>query len=410
MADNMALVRAHHPGRAAMNQIAPPRPWMRSGSPEALILASALSGAIPWLRPPMPDSRHRLRPRTVPRRPALRRWRSLGLALLFVGLSVAGVWAVYSQVAGHEIRWDPRLLGPRTLLASLALLLVYFVADGLRLWFTLRALGHAISLADLARLVMLNIYVSNITPMATGGGVAQVWFMRRRGVPVGIGLAATTIRTALAAVFIFAGTPVFLFMLPQADSLTRRGPLMMTLLVLVALYAAFFVVLILRTRWLLHPVLLALKALRGLRLLQPARYRRWRWRTVRAILQFAHGFAQYMRGPRWDIAASLACTVVFLMALFSFPVLLFWALGYGYDYWLVIGRMVVTTFVMYFSPTPGASGVAEGVFGYFFRDVVTASHLVLVTVAWRVLTIYLGMLIGMFVLQREIAAPGRAQP
>lgn len=341
--------------------------------------------------------------------PGWRRWRALWLALLFAGLSAAGIWAVYAQVAGHEIRWDPRLLGARTVLASLALLLVYFAADGLRLWFTLRALGQTIAFADLARLVMLNIYISNITPMATGGGVAQVWFMHRRGVPVGVGLAATTLRTALAAAFIFAGTPAFLLMLPQAQSVAENNALLLTLGVLVALYVAFFVVLIMRTRWLLQPTLAALKGLQRLHLIRPARYRRWRWQAARALLQFAHGFGQYIRGARLDVAASLVCTVVFLLALFSFPVLLFQSLGYSYDYWLVIGRMVVTTFVMYFSPTPGASGVAEGVFAYFFRDVVTASHLVLVTLAWRVLTTYLGMLIGVFVLQREIAAE-RRQP
>lgn len=342
--------------------------------------------------------------------PSQRGSRFVWLALLFAALTVAGLWAVYAQAAGHDIQWEARLLGPRTVLASLALLLVYFAADGLRLWFTLRALGHTIAMAELARLVMLNIYVSNITPMATGGGVAQVWFLQRRGIPVGVGLAATTIRTALAAVFIFVATPVFLFMLPQAESLARRGPLITTLIVLVVLYVAFFAILILRTRWLLQPLLLMLKALCRLRLLPPARYRRWRRRTVRAVWQFARGFAQYIRGPRRDIVASLASTVVFLMALFSLPALLFWALGYGFDYWLVIGRMVVTTFIMYFSPTPGAAGVAEGVFGYFFRDVATASHLVLVTVAWRTLTIYIGMLVGVFVLQREIAAPRQEPP
>ncbi|WP_372590846.1 YbhN family protein [Guyparkeria sp.] len=336
--------------------------------------------------------------------PTFRGRRLLWFALLFIGLSLLGIWAVYSQVAGREIEWDPRLLSPQLILASLALLMVYFAADGLRLWFTLRALGHSVPLSAMARLVFLNIFVSNITPLATGGGVAQVWFMRRRGVPVGIGLTATTIRTALAVLFIFGATPVLLLTLPGAEAATRSNSLLATLIVSVILYLGFFSVLVLRANWLLRPLLGLLKLLRRLHLISAPRHYRWRHRLVLNLQQFAHGFVRYFQGRWIDIAASFLFTAIFLLALFSFPALLFWALGYGFDYWVVIGRMVMTTFVMYFSPTPGAAGIAEGVFGHFFRDVVTASHLVLVTVAWRALTIYLGMLIGLFVTQRELTA------
>jgi hypothetical protein len=333
--------------------------------------------------------------------------RLLLFALLFIDLSLAGIYAVYAQVAGRALQWDARLLSPSLLFASLGLLLVYFAADGLRLWFTLRALGHSIPLAAIVRLVFLNIFVSNITPLATGGGVAQVWFMRRRGVPVGIGLTATTIRTALAVLFIFGSMPVLLFILPDNGNMTPSTSLIATLSVSVALYLGFFSVLLLRANWLLRPLLVLLAGLRGLHLINARRHYRWRHRLVRELQRFAHGFVRYFQGRWWDIAASLVFTAVFLLALLSFPVLLFWALGYGFDFWVVIGRMVITTFVMYFSPTPGASGIAEGLFGHFFRDVVTASHLVLVTVAWRVLTIYLGMLIGLFVTQHELASGQR---
>ncbi|KTG16032.1 MULTISPECIES: lysylphosphatidylglycerol synthase transmembrane domain-containing protein [unclassified Guyparkeria] len=339
--------------------------------------------------------------------PAFRGHRLFWFAMLFIGLSAAGIYAVYSQVAGHTITWDSRLLSPSLILASLGLLLVYFAADGLRLWFTLRALGQTVPLTAMARLVFLNIFVSNITPLATGGGVAQVWFMRRRGVPVGTGLTATTIRTALAVLFIFGATPVLVLTLPGAEQATQSQSLVATLIVSVFLYLGFFTVLVLRSNWLLRPLLGLLKLLRTMHLINARRHHRWRHRLVRELQRFAHGFVRYFQGRWFDIAASFVFTALFLLALFSFPALLFWALGYGFDYWVVIGRMVMTTFVMYFSPTPGASGIAEGVFGHFFRDMVTASHLVLVTVAWRALTIYLGMLIGLFITQREIAASRR---
>jgi len=49
------------------------------------------------------------------------------------------------------------------------------------------------------------------------------------------------------------------------------------------------------------------------------------------------------------------------------------------------------------------------VFGSFFQNILTGNHLVLVTVAWRFLTIYLGMLIGLLVMHRELLKAHRRQ-
>ncbi|PTY36164.1 hypothetical protein BGP77_02290 [Saccharospirillum sp. MSK14-1] len=328
--------------------------------------------------------------------------RLLLFTLLFIGLSLAGVYAVYSQVAERSLSWDGNLLSPSALAGYLVLLLIYFISDALRLWFTLRALGERVPLMAMGRLVFLNIFVSNVTPMATGGGFAQVWFLQRRGVAIGTAMTATTIRTVLAVLFIFGATPVLLMTLPGAEEAAQQSSLVQTLIVCVVLYLGFFAVLLLRPSWLARPMLIGLKILRAFHLISASRQRRWRIRLVRELRRFAQGFSLYFSGRWRDILASWLFTALFLLSLFSFPAVLCWALGYDLSYWLVVGRMVITTFVMYFSPTPGASGIAEGVFGHFFSDVLTAGHLVLVTVGWRALTIYLGMLIGIFVTQREL--------
>lgn len=336
--------------------------------------------------------------------------RLFGFSLLFIVLSGLGAYAVYAQVAGHSISWDARLLAPGVVGTCLALLLVYFAADGLRLWFTLRALGEEVPLGSMARLVFLNLFVSNVTPMATGGGIAQVWFLQRRAVPIGTALTATTIRTALAVLFIFGATPILLLTMPGADGAAADRAILLTLLACGIGYVGFFAVVLLAPRWLMRPLLATLKTARRFHVISRARHLRWRRAGVRELQRFARGFGRYFAGRRRDIAGSFACTAIFLLTLFSFPAVLFAGLGYDLDYWLVIGRLVITTFVMYFSPTPGASGIAEGVFGQFFSDVVGASHLVLATVAWRALTIHLGMAIGVVVAHRELARPSGGAP
>lgn len=137
--------------------------------------------------------------------------------------------------------------------------------------------------------------------------------------------------------------------------------------------------------------------------LRGERRARWRRRLVRELQRFTAGFGTFLRASPGFAGAALAATFVFLLALFSFPFVLLQALGHELDWLLVVGRTAATTLAMYFAPTPGASGVAEGAFAWLFSDLIPASQLVLVTVVWRALTIHLGMLIGLFAMQQELA-------
>ena len=68
----------------------------------------------------------------------------------------------------------------------------------------------------------------------------------------------------------------------------------------------------------------------------------------------------------------------------------------------VLAFQVVVTFFMYFAPTPGAAGVAEGGYGLLFAQLVQKQDITLLTLSWRFLTIYVGVLIGIVIIYREI--------
>lgn len=329
--------------------------------------------------------------------------RLVAFSLLFIVLTVAGLAVVYAQFADRSFRFDVRLLHPDTVLAIIALLLVYYASDGLRLYYTLRALGYRLPLPFMVRLVFINLFFSNITPMATGGGFAQIWYIQRQGVPVGRATAATTIRTMLAVAFIFSLAPLFLVFLDVLQGRPILDGARLPLALFVAVYLGFFAVVLFRTRWLITPLSRLLMALHRLHLIGAARHQRWQFKARREMLRFARGFSVYLQGRRGDVALSVVFTAIFLLSLFSFPALLIHALDYDISYTVTLGLMVVTTFIMYFSPTPGASGISEGVFGTFFSAILGGAHLVLVILSWRFLTIYLGMFIGLLLFQRDLA-------
>lgn len=323
--------------------------------------------------------------------------------VLFIGLTLAGLYAVYDRFAGRDIELDPRLFQPGVVAALVALLGFYYLADALRLGYTLKALGHRIPLRRLWRLVFINLFFSNITPMATGGGLAQIWYLRQEGVTLGHATAATTLRTLLAVAYIFTLTPVCLLVMSAFNGELIRQEIGLALALFGLLYLIFFVFVIGRTRALVGLLLALLGRLRRWHWIGERRYRHWRYRAMREPLRFAHSFRVFVSGDRRPVLAAVFWTGLFLLSLFSFPAVLLWALGYEVDYVTVLGLLLVTTFVMYFSPTPGASGISEGVFGHFFQPLIGTGHLLLVTLSWRLLTIYLGMAVGLWVFKRSLA-------
>ncbi|WP_404401029.1 flippase-like domain-containing protein [Idiomarina seosinensis] len=335
-------------------------------------------------------------------------WRRLGLfSIIFIALTLAGFYAVFAHFSDRNLTFDDRLLDARVIVAAIGLLVIYFVADGLRFYYTLAALGFRIPARVMTKLVFINIFFSNITPMATGGGFAQVWFLHDHGVSIGKATAATTIRTVLAIFFIFSFSPIFLLTLEPLQQSTIIGDIQVALALFIVVYLGFFAVVLLRAHWLITPLLAITRRLNKLGLISDATAKIWYFRVMREMLKFSRSFAVYIKGPRRAIALSVIFTAVFLLSLFSFPALLMWGLDYNVDYIVSLGLLVVTTFIMYFSPTPGASGISEGVFGSFFSDILQHQHLLLVTFSWRFLTIYLGMIIGLLVLQRYLIQRSR---
>jgi len=320
------------------------------------------------------------------------RLRLVLFALLFVSLSLL-VPFFLSKGLGGDFHVDCGFLSLRTAVCLLGLLVVYFCCDGLRLYYVLRSMGHRIPLGGLAKLVFVNIFFSNITPMATGGGFAQIWYLRRFGIPLGTATAATTLRTFLATACIFGVSPFLLLFLHPFSTSSGGWILSLVFASLGIVYLSLFCLALLKRNWMIFVLHRGLNLLCRAKVIDRARAVSWRSKAVKEIVRFSRDIRRCSRGGA-DILLSVACTAVFLMALFSFPFFLLRGTGYPVPYLLSVGLLILTTFIMYFSPTPGGAGFAEGLFGLFFLSSIPSSELVSVIVIWRFLTIYLGMGIG----------------
>ena len=325
-----------------------------------------------------------------------------GLAALFFALSFTTLYFDQHYFSAGRLRIPSNLLSPDVVGILAILLVLYFLADGLRLYCVIRAMGFRIAFGYIVKLVFINIFVSNVTPLATGGGVVQVYFMKQQGMPIGEATAATSIRTILAALILFTLTPIIVWAEPNQFRIFFHRDLLYGITGISCAYLAVMWVILFRIRIIKRWLFRGLYLLNILKIVSPSRFKSYFLKASRELNLFSNGFKRYFKNNYGWAVLSVVFTAIFLLLLFSFSIVLIRALGYQVPVLTVLAFQVVVTFFMYFAPTPGAAGVAEGGYGLLFAQLVQKQDITLLTLSWRFLTIYVGLVIGIFVIYREM--------
>jgi len=332
-------------------------------------------------------------------------WKYILLLLLFVGISYLSLVAVYHIASDRTAFLSLRIFSSGLYAKMTVLIAVYFAADILRFYYVLKSMDVTVPLGYMTGLAFVNIFISNITPSATGGGFAQIYLLNKRGVPVGAATAGSSIRTALPIIFFSICTPVILVFDPNISRLFPDRSMGVTVIVMLAfdLAAIWFV-----TKLIRHPAAIVSmfvrlrehyvkkgrqEGSRSLRLLD---------RLIQETSVFSSHFIRYLHGDKRYVALSLLATFMFLISLFLIPYFLIQDLNPQVSLVHIVLTQVVITTIMYFAPTPGAAGIAEAAFVALFAGYVSQSDIVSLTFAWRLFSIYIGVLIGLVVFYVQI--------
>ena len=110
------------------------------------------------------------------------------LGILLMAALMAVTCGILLKGQPVSVLWENlKLLNPWLLLPGLAMMLGYVGCEALCSWQILRRLGHRVSWRHCLGYSFVGFYVSSITPSATGGQPAQIYYMNRDGVPVAHG-------------------------------------------------------------------------------------------------------------------------------------------------------------------------------------------------------------------------------
>ncbi|MGM0500941.1 MAG: lysylphosphatidylglycerol synthase transmembrane domain-containing protein [Bacillota bacterium] len=315
--------------------------------------------------------------------------------LVFVVLSVLSLYFIYKFFGADSNFYIFKSYSGSTFAMLFLLLILYFTFDGLRLYYVLKTLDTEIDFKHIVKLVFINLFISNVTPFATGGGFVQIYFLNKRGISLGNATAATTIRTVLATVFFFITTPIIILTQQSLSNLLPKETVLFYVLLFSVLYFLFFHIVIFKNRLLKKVVYNFLHFLKHKGLISKNKFRELCQNLFEEIDIFSDNLNYFLKGEKRNIAAAIIFTLLFLISEFSFSAILIIGLGYEVSALSIILMQVIVVFSMYFAPTPGATGVAEGSYSLLFSRFVNSSDIVPLIFAWRFLTKYIGMAIGM---------------
>lgn len=318
--------------------------------------------------------------------------KSFSIFVIIVILSAVGVlfWSIDVSTLAILRHADITLLGCAALLV-----VVMWALDALKFMVLSRAAGERLSFKCTLSVVWINYFGCAITPMQSGGGPFQIYLLYRNGVSVGKSVAITLVRT-LQVLFLLA--MVVPFSILADKEIMRKYAYMRWYSCYVGIFIAcctfLMVVSVARPRWIKHWVNAVLVRIRRMGILK-GKYmlKAARW-INREIGAYNTNIKLFLSKGKWWFMLSMLLAAAHLITYMSIMPCMILAVGFHVNYLQCILAESLLLFMLYFVPTPGASGVAEGGAVAVFALFLPLSVAGVMAVAWRMLSEYTGVAIG----------------
>lgn len=305
------------------------------------------------------------------------------LAILILLVLVISGSVIYFTVDINTLS-NLTVFQPWSLALAILCVSIGLFLDGSRLMHLVHISHEDITLGQAVQVVFGNYFLALLTPGATGGAVAQLMFLRHAGVPTGKATVLVFVRTVVSILFLILCLP-FIFM---HDSHILPGVSNVKLAAISV--AAFLIIMLLifgiKSNLLNH---LAVKIARKL--------------SSSKRKAFLKSYRDTQNAVRLLYASPWAMLLVFLesglslIAIYAIVPCLLLGLGVtDADWYAVMGKMIFLNMLLYFMPTPGGSGIAEGGFVLLFTNIVPAGTVGVVAVCWRFIAEYIPFLIGFY--------------
>ena len=318
--------------------------------------------------------------------------KSFSIFLCIVILTVMGLlfFSIDSSTIGVLRHADPKLL-----FAAAVLVVCVWLLDSFKFITLARAAGEKLTLRQTLAVIWINYFGSAITPMQSGGGPFQIYLLYRHGVSVGKSVAITLVRT-MQILFLLALVVPF-SILYEPDFLGHHVVLKWFVVYVVLFMTAAVLLMfvsVLRPQWIKKGSNWCLVKLKRFGILNPGRLLCNVRKVNREIDNYGTDIRLFLSTGRVWFLLSIVFAVLHLWVYMSIMPCLIAAVGFEVRYMQCMLAESLFLFLLYFVPTPGASGAAEGGAAAVLGLFVPWNLAGVLAVAWRLISEYTGVALG----------------
>lgn len=298
-------------------------------------------------------------------------------------------------------------IDPVLLFLAVILVVLGWSLDACKFIFLARAAGEHLSFRQTISVVWINYFGSAITPMQSGGGPFQIYMLYRNGVSVGKSVAITLVRT-LQVIFILALIIPF-SIVSEAAFIGKHIMLkwfVVYVLIFIVVASFLLVVSIVRPnlikRW-SNGFLVRMKRMGILKPRLLLKAARW---AGREIDNYSTNIRLFRSTGKYWFMLSVLTAVVHLWVYLSIMPCLIMAAGFHVDYMQCMLTESLLLFLLYFVPTLGGSGAAEGGAAMVFGLFVPWNLAGVMAITWRLISEYSGVALGTVVVIKSLGWGG----
>jgi uncharacterized protein (TIRG00374 family) len=246
---------------------------------------------------------------------------------------------------------------------------------------------------------ILSEFTSVATPTVVGGSSLVIFFLNKEGINTGRSAAIMLVNLLLDGLFFVVLCPLLFLIFPWQELFPPSSRIAAFGFLFAGLYALqliWLIVLFLITFVCpdkVEKILLLLFKLPGIR--------RWRGKIVAAAGKLVIASVEIKRCPFAFWVKLSVLTLLAWSARFLVVNAIFAALIQVSNHGVIYARQIILWVFMAVTPTPGGSGIGELAFKEYYSDICSSgSIVVLVTLIWRIMSYYLYLLLGIFILPR----------
>lgn len=322
--------------------------------------------------------------------------------IVFLFISILSLIGIFFFTDG-ENTWDVWL---NIKWSYLSFGLVFLFGDlyfgGLRNHIFMRHIQPGISQMVSIKANLANIFMGSITPSQTGGGPAQWYVFHKNGISLEDNISVTLYNFISTIVFFPLSGLMALFVLRDQlpgkfiMDLTRVG------------FSTFSTILILLMVGLFAPQVIG----RGISLLgnlvKPMhkglsrRMARWSEKTTQKLQDYRKRCIQLIKEHPELMLYSFLITIIIYFNKYALAYFILLAFDIQQDFWVVVAIQAVLSLIIYFAPSPGASGIAEVSISALMASIISEDYLGSFTLLYRAFILYIPAMIGAFVVLKYI--------